>query len=187
MTLAEFDFKPDHCVVLAVDLQERLAAAMEPEAMEAVARKASIVLEAARLMGVPVVATEQYPRGLGPTLTPVREALGDLRPIEKTAFSCHRVAAVRDALAAHGPRTVVVLGMETHVCVWQTVRDLLRQGLPVAVLTDAVLSRAAADRRVGLRLAKQAGATLLSSETLLFDWLGDAASEHFKAVSRLVK
>ena len=175
-------------LVLAIDLQERLAAAMEPTALAAFRKNAAILLEGAKALGVPVLVSEQYPKGLGPTLPDVAAALPPgTRPFEKTAFSCAADPALADAVRAAGRRQVVVLGMEAHVCVFQTVRDLVAAGHQVFVPVDAVLSRTTQNLGVGLDLARAEGAVLTSVEAALFDLLGHAGDPAFRTVSRLVK
>ena len=174
----------DDTAVLLVDMQERLAAAMDPEALERVVRRCAALVEGARALGLPLVVTEQYPRGLGPTLPSLQEKLGEVRPVEKLRFS----ALGPDVRRQLGQRpNVVVAGMETHVCVFQTVRDLADAGMRPVLCTDAVLSRFPADREVGLQLAREAGATLSSVEAVLFDLLVEAGTPEFKRISAAVR
>lgn len=174
--------------LLLVDLQERLAAAMDPAALERVQRNVVVLVEGAKLLDLPVVVTEQYPQGLGPTLAPIREALPPgTQPFAKVDFSCAKVPEVMDELRRLGRDQIVVAGMETHICVFQSARDLLASGRRVHVLHDAVLSRAEENRRVGLELIGRAGAAVTATETVLFDLLGRAGSDEFRAISRLVK
>ena len=176
--------KRDDTAVLLVDMQERLAAAMDPEALERVVRRCAALVEGARALGLPLVVTEQYPRGLGPTLPSLQEKLGEVRPVEKLRFS----ALGPDVRRQLGQRpNVVVAGMETHVCVFQTVRDLADAGMRPVLCTDAVLSRFPADREVGLQLAREAGATLSSVEAVLFDLLVEAGTPEFKRISAAVR
>jgi len=176
--------KRDDTAVLLVDMQERLAAAMDPEALERVVRRCAALVEGARALGLPLVVTEQYPKGLGPTLPWLREKLGEVRPVEKLRFS----ALGPDVRRQLGQRpNVVVAGMETHVCVFQTVRDLADAGMRPVLCTDAVLSRFPADREVGLQLAREAGATLSSVEAVLFDLLVEAGTPEFKRISAAVR
>ena len=176
--------KRDDTAVLLVDMQERLAAAMDPEALERVVRRCAALVEGARALGLPLVVTEQYPKGLGPTLPSLQEKLGEVRPVEKLRFS----ALGPDVRRQLGQRpNVVVAGMETHVCVFQTVRDLADAGMRPVLCTDAVLSRFPADREVGLQLAREAGATLSSVEAVLFDLLVEAGTPEFKRISAAVR
>jgi nicotinamidase-related amidase len=175
-------------VVLLVDWQERLCAAMPPDVLAANQRKAEILLDGARAAGVPVLASEQYPQGLGPTVASLRERLDAERPaIEKRDFSCADVPEFVFALAALGRRSVVLAGMESHICVFQTARGLRRLGYEVAVATDAVVSRRKADFRAALGLYDACGAVPTSVEAVLFDWVRRAEGDVFKAVSRLVR
>ncbi len=174
----------NQAVLLVIDVQERLCAAMEPKALERMVRRTAAAIRGARALGLPVVATEQYPKGLGPTLPEIQSLLGDVRPIEKVSFSC----ALDEVLSRFGGRKqVLVAGMETHVCVFQTVRDLADRQLQPFVLADAVLSRTELDRSIGLKLCRESGAQLSSVETALFDALGKAGTPEFKAVSAAVK
>src|SRR5688572_28570439 len=119
--LARFKLDRSRGALLVVDIQERLLAAMEPAAGQRLVQRAVAAIAGARALGLPIVATEQYPKGLGPTVAPVREALGEIRPVEKVRFSC----ALDEVLQGFGSRDQVLLaGMETHVCVFQTARDL---------------------------------------------------------------
>ena len=174
----------DDTAVLLIDIQERLAAAMDPQALQRMLRRCAALVEGARALGLPLAVTEQYPKGLGPTVPSLREKLGEVRPVEKLRFS----ALGPDVRRQLGNRPhVVVAGMETHVCVFQTVRDLADAGLRPVLCTDAVLSRFPADREVGVQLAQQAGATLSSVEAVLFDLLGEAGTPEFKRISAAVK
>jgi len=176
--------KREDTALLVVDVQERLAAAMEPEPLSEVLSRLGALIEGARVLGLPIVATEQYPKGLGPTLPSIRERLVDVPVIEKLRFS-----SLDDKVRARfsGRRNVVLAGMETHVCVYQTVRDLVLEGRHPVVCMDAVISRKALDRQVGLELARAAGATLSSVEAVLFDLLGAAGTPEFKKISAAVK
>jgi nicotinamidase-related amidase len=181
--------KPQHLkredtALLVVDVQERLAAAMEPEALKRVLTRLGALIEGARVLGLPIAVTEQYPNGLGHTLPAIRDRLGDVPVIEKLKFSALD-EAIRRRLS--GRRQVVVAGMEAHVCVYQTVRDLIAEGRHPTLCIDAVLSRKTVDREVGLELARAAGATLSSVEAVLFDLLGAAGTPEFKKISAAVK
>ena len=180
---------PSTSVLVVVDVQERLAAAMPKEAMDRLVANAGILLEAARILSVPVLATEQYPKGLGPTIAPVAEKLRALgvEPIEKLSFDACGEPRFSRALSLASPRAAIVVGMEAHVCVFQTARELARRGYATYVVADAVASRTEENRAAGLALAERAGAVVTVTESVAFDWLGDASSEAFKAVSKLVR
>lgn len=180
---------PQRTAVIIVDIQERLAAVMPAEQRARVERAARILIEGARVLGAPVIATEQYPKGLGPTLPSISDSLkaADAPCFEKLAFSACDASGFADRLTATGVTAAVVLGMETHVCVYQTVRDLVARGLEVCVPVDGVASRQEDHREVGLGLCERAGAIRTTAETVVFDWLAQASGDAFKQVSKLVR
>ncbi len=170
--------------VLVVDVQERLVPVMWN--FTTVEKYCRAMILAARELGMPVLATEQYPKGLGSTLASVREALPS-PPIVKMHFSCGADPAFEQALAATGRKQVIVVGIETHVCVFQTVRDLLGLGYEVYVCADAVTSRFEEHRRVALEQMRGLGAVVTSAETAIFDLLHVAGTPEFKRISALVR
>jgi nicotinamidase-related amidase len=174
----------DNAVVLVVDVQEKLMPAMEgAEACVAGVRK---MIEAAKVLEVPALVTEQYPAGLGRTCVPVREALGETAAVEKVRYSAC-VEGITEQLTKLGRRQAIVVGVETHVCVQQTVLDLLRSGYMVYVCADAVSSRRALDREMSLARMRQAGAVVTTVESVIFEMLGEAGTESFKKILRIVK
>lgn len=181
--------KPSTTLLLVIDVQEKLAAAMPEAAMADVTRAARILTGAAAELGAPVLVTEQYPQGLGGTIAPVRElveaANGDV--IEKVTFSACNEPQFVQALKDSGADAAIVIGMESHVCVFQTVRDLVSRGMRVDVPADGVASRRDDHRRVGLDLCARAGATITTAETVLFDWLVQAGTDTFRKLSKLAR
>lgn len=180
---------PDSSVLIVVDVQEKLAPAMEPSAYERLLANVAILLETARLLRVPVLASEQYPKGLGTTVSPVLTKLTELgvAPIAKMDFDACGEPVFSRALAALAPRAAVVVGMEAHVCVFQTARELARRGIVTYVVADAVASRREENRLAGLSLAERAGALVTVTETVAFDWMRRAGTDTFKAISKLVR
>jgi nicotinamidase-related amidase len=176
----------NRAVVLVVDVQERLAPAIEPAARERVVKYARALIGAAKELGLPVLATEQYPKGLGPTVREIAEVL-PAPPLAKNHFSCGADPAFASELEATGRRQVIICGMETHVCVFQTARDLAAAGYEVHVCADAVGSRTEEHRRIGLELARESGAIVTSAETAIFDLLHQAGTDEFRKVAPLVK
>jgi len=175
----------DDSVLLMIDLQERLLSVMpHPTTLT---RRAGRLIRGAQALGVAVVVTEQYPRGLGRTVLALDKLLaeGD-PPIEKLCFSAC-VDAVTRALEATGRRTVVLMGVEAHVCVLQTALDLLEAGYTVALALDATDSRRAVDRDAAVRRMTEAGVVPTTVESVLFEWLGTAEGDGFKAVRDIVK
>lgn len=174
--------------LVVIDVQTRLAAAMPAEDRERVLRSLGILLDAARLLGVPVIATEQYPRGLGPTEAAVATRLAEhARTFTKTAFSCCGAEGLPGALDPAQRPQAVLAGMEAHVCVLQTAFDLLERGHQVFVVEDGVCSRDPAHRRNALERLRQGGVVVTNAESVIFEWLGDAAHPHFRAISALLK
>jgi len=176
--------------LLVVDIQERLAAAMSEEVLGRVVRNTAVLIEAARRLGLPIVVSQQYPKGLGHTLSSLEDALRDapnVHRFDKVEFS----AADCDAFAQLAPTLKrdqwIVAGMEAHVCVYQSARGLVARGYEVHVASDAISSRTKANWRIGLSLLERAGAIVTSTEVCVFDLLGKAGSEDFKALSRLIK
>ncbi|MBK7580915.1 MAG: isochorismatase family protein [Myxococcales bacterium] len=181
--------EPRTTAVIVVDVQDRLAVAMPAEQLERVKRAARILVEGARLLGGTVLVTEQYPKGLGATLPELADLLraADAPFFEKLQFSACDAAGFGARLEGSGAKTAIVLGMETHVCVYQTVRDLVARGLEVHVPIDGVASRREDHREVGLGLCERAGAIRTTSESVVFDWLGQASGDAFKQISKLVR
>jgi len=173
-------------VLLFIDVQEKLWAVMPPAAQAEVQANLVRWIEGAKVLGLPIVWTEQYVKGLGPTIPPLREIMpAGARPIEKLVFSCGAVDEVRAAI--RGKAQVIAVGMETHVCVFQTVRDLEEQGIQTFVPADAVISRAESNRKVGLDLMRQLGSAIVSTELGLFDLTKTSGTDEFRAISKLVK
>lgn len=175
-------------LLLLVDIQERLAAAMPAEARAMVVRNAGMLARAADLLGIPVLVTEQYPQGLGSTDPGLKAQLPPgVQLIEKTAFSCCGAAGFEDRLRESGRRQIVLAGMEAHVCVLQTALELGAAGWPVFAVGDAVCSRRPENHRNAMDRLSQNGVTVTNTESVLFEWLRDARHEHFKAISRMVR
>jgi nicotinamidase-related amidase len=172
--------------VLVIDVQSRLAPAMPPDALARLVKYGRALVGAGKELGMPVLATEQYPKGLGETIPEIREVLPS-PPLVKMHFSCGADPAFAAALEKTGRRQLVVCGMESHVCVFQTVRDLVSAGYEVHVCSDAVSSRTEEHRRIGLELCRDAGAVITTAETAIFDLLHLAGTPEFKKVAPLVK
>lgn len=180
---------PRSTVLVVVDIQDKLAPAMPEASLAAVLRNTGILLDAAKILGVRVLASEQYPKGLGPTVPAIADKLAanEASTFAKTTFDACGDEAFAAALRSTAPRAAVVVGMESHVCVFQTARELVRLGYQTHVVADAVASRTEENRRLGLDLASRAGAIVTPTETVVFDLLRQAGTDTFKAVSKLVK
>lgn len=178
----------DECVLVVVDIQSRLLGAMPASSAQAMLDNTGKLLVAAGLLQLPVLLTEQYPKGLGPTAEAILKLLPEnAQRFDKTAFSCCGSEAFNQALVATGRRQVILVGQETHVCVLQTAFDLHRRGLNVHVVEDAVCSRQDSHKTHALRRLRQAGITVTNHESVLFECLRDAKHDDFKAISALLR
>lgn len=176
----------DDAGLIIIDVQDAFRPVIE--GFDHVVANCGLLAEGFGVMGRPVIVTEQYPKGLGHTVPELAERLPEGTPvIEKTRFSACGVEGFEEAYDAARCETWVVCGIEAHVCVNQTVHDLLSRGASVHVAADAVSSRTAANRDAGLAKAAQAGAHLTSAEMVLFEMLGQAGGPEFKAISALVR
>ena len=167
----------ERTALVVVDVQEAFRPAV-PD-FDDVVENTLRLMKGAKILGVPVVVTEQYPKGLGSTV----EELGEVEPVEKSCFS----AARADGFDLDGREQALVCGIEAHVCVSQTAHDLLERGVEVHVASDAVSSRTAANKEVGLHKMEQSGAIVTSVETALFELLEVSGTDEFKQVQGLIK
>jgi nicotinamidase-related amidase len=174
-----------HTLLLVVDIQGKLAAIAHDSAM--LLRNARILVEGAKTLGLPIVYTEQYPKGLGSTEPGLAELLTDATRIEKDSFSCCGAFDFEVKLTELHKTDILLCGIEAHVCVYQTACDLLGLGYNVHLVTDAVSSRSAANRELGIRVMESLGAKLTSTEMALFELLQVSGTEEFKTISKLVK
>lgn len=175
---------PQNTVLLVIDLQEKLLPAMHDA--ETCIQSARKMIESANVLAVPVLVTEQYPAGLGSTCAAIREALGQSPITAKMEFSgC--VEPIVTRLAQLGRPHVIVIGIEAHVCVQQTTLDLVRLGYVPYICADAVTSRRPLDRDTALVRMRQAGAVVTTTESVIFELLGQAGTDAFKKILRIVK
>ncbi|MDO4552550.1 MAG: hydrolase [Bacillota bacterium] len=176
-------------LLVLVDFQERLMPAMAGK--DELEKAAVKLAKGCRILGLPVVTTQQYTKGLGPTVPLLQEALEDAyRPIEKTSFSCMGAPAFAEAIEAErraGRCSIVLAGVETHVCVAQTALDLLDRGWNVFLAADCVASRKEEDKKYALRRMAGAGAVVTTCEAVLFELLKGAGEPGFREISALVK
>lgn len=169
------------CLVL-IDVQEKLTPLVQNH-KEIVARS-EWLLRLAKDLSVPLLVCEQYSKGLGPTINALQEVTSGITPIEKVHFSCFKSLSFQQQLNATGKKQIILIGIETHVCVLQTALDLLDKGYHVFIVVDAVSSRNELDKHFGLKRMKQAGATLVTSEMVFFEWVEKAGTPEFKALSK---
>lgn len=175
------------CVLALVDVQERLVPVIHDNT--GLVERLCLLLRGLKVLEVPIIPTQQYTRGLGPTIAPILEALAPDPPavVEKVAFGCCDEPAFVTRLEALGRKTVLVAGIEAHVCVLQTVIGLAERGYTPVVVADAVSSRRTGDRDTALRRMEREGALLTTTESLLFELTRTAGTDTFRAISKLVK
>lgn len=181
-----FRFEKQKTGLVVIDVQERLFGHVE-RAME-VLHQIAKTIKAFNIMKLPIVVTEQYPEKMGPTIASIRELLDEGQGYySKTTFSCLGNQAIREMMERMPQTQWVIVGIEAHVCVLQTAKDLIRSGKEVAVLNDAITSRSIYDYSTAIAEMRDCAIRITSVETLLFELMHDSKSPEFKAVSQLIK
>ncbi|WP_347988976.1 isochorismatase family protein [Methylomonas sp. AM2-LC] len=175
-------------LLLIIDVQQRLTAAMSESDASLMVSQLGKILQAVKILEIPVLVTEQYPQGLGATLTEIMDYLPDDTGVfAKTGFSCCAADGFLEALQASGRKQLILCGLEAHVCVLQTALELLSRGFQVYVLDDAVCARRIKHKVLAMQRLQQQGVTLSCVESVLFEWLRDAKHMHFKTISSLIR
>ncbi len=175
----------DTTLLVVIDLQEGFRPAVLD--FDSTSASTAVLVQAANILKLPVLVTEQYPKGLGNTVTEVADLLSGATLFEKTCFSAAGDTGFNSALNESGRSQILLCGIESHICVLQTAHDLLKRELAVHVVCDAVTSRTQANRDIGLNRMEVSGAVLTSVETALFELLGGAGTDEFKAIQSLIK
>jgi nicotinamidase-related amidase len=175
----------EHTVLVVVDVQGNLSQAMHEQ--ETLLQQLQTIIQGFQALEVPLVVTEQYPRGLGPTVPEIARLIPDVQPISKVAFSCCGEERFMHQLHSLNRQQVVIVGIEAHVCVYQTAVELVSMGYEVEVVVDAVSSRTPANKAIGLSRIREGGAGITGVETVLFELLKEAGGPAFKAIQRLIK
>lgn len=172
-------------MLVIIDVQQ---AFMEPvKKMKSVVKKTTILAQAANLLSLPIIVSEQYPKGLGHTVEPLASELGNHILFEKTTFSCMGQPGIQQVISSTNRQQVIIAGVETHVCVLQTALDLLEAGKEVFIVEDAVSSRNSNDKKIALARLAQSGAIITSTEAILLELIGDSRHEQFKSIQALIK
>ncbi|MGB9710680.1 MAG: isochorismatase family protein [Thermodesulfovibrio sp.] len=186
MTAEKFFITAEEALLVIVDMQEKLARAMKEEIIERTIKNITVLIELCKLYQIPVVFTEQYPKGLGKTLEQIGNLLSE-QAIEKIYFSCFGEEKFAIKIRELGRQKIILTGMETHVCVCQTALDFLLRHYYVFVPCDAVCSRKKQDWEIGINLMKDAGAVITCTETLVFQILKKAGTDEFKKMLEFIK
>ncbi|HIS35409.1 TPA: isochorismatase family protein [Candidatus Scatousia excrementigallinarum] len=175
----------DNSLVLIIDIQERLVGALDKDI---VVSKAVKIASAAKVLRIPVMVTEQYPKGLGNTVPMLKEVLAaDTLVVEKTSFNALLEDGMAEKIASYGKKQIVIFGIETHICVHQTAAALIEAGYDVYVIKDACASRNKYEFKQGIDIMQQNGAKISCVEIALFEWLKGARNPKFKEVQALIK
>jgi nicotinamidase-related amidase len=177
--------KRENSAALLIDIQDRLFPHMHQK--DELLRKCTILIEGLQVLGIPLVITEQYPKGLGKTVDALSTLVTQDPLIEKIAFSCCDEPAVLQTAALQKRKTIIICGIEAHVCVLQTVIDLLESGYIPVVVEDCISSRNPQDKGTAVERMRSEGAVISSCESILFELARVAGTDEFKAISRLVK
>lgn len=182
--MPRYELNQNDTAIVIIDFQEKLMNAMPVK--EKVYKSTNIILAAAQQLKIPVILTEQYPKGLGHTVEDVKTYLPEHICIEKNSFSAC-IEEFNQTIQELSCKNIVMLGAETHICVYQTTRDLIQMGYNVNVLRDGVCSRTKENYKNGLQLMDKMGAVIMNTETAVFDLLKKSGTPEFKAVSPLLK
>ncbi|ACA58964.1 hydrolase [Candidatus Desulforudis audaxviator] len=183
--MGKFFLDKTNAALVIIDIQDRLAAAMKVK--NEVIKNCLHLIELSKMLNIPIVVTEQYPKGLGRTLVEIKEQLPVYQPIEKLTFSCCEEPNFLNEIKKLDKMSIILTGMETHICVLQTCIGLLREGFNVHIVRDAVCSRAKENWKTGIEFMRDAGAAITCTETVLFQLLKVAGTEEFKAISKKIK
>jgi nicotinamidase-related amidase len=180
-----FFLKAEEAGLLIIDIQDKLAASMKHK--DQVVTNTLHLIETAKLLQMPILLTEQYPKGLGPTLPEIKDALPAYEPFEKLSFDCCQENGFGEKVNAMGRKKWLITGMEAHICVLQTGLGMMQAGHTVQIVQDAVCSRSKSNFRTGVSFMDRAGAVLTCTEIVLFQLLQKAGSEVFKIISKRIK
>ena len=176
---------PNNSLLLIIDVQEKLVNALDKNI---IVKRVSNLTKSARLLEIPVIATEQYSKGLGKTVTDVSIEFSENTPVfEKTSFNALAEDGVLDKIKSYKKKQIVICGIETHICVHQTAAALLREGFEVYTVKDACASRNKYEFKQGIELMETNGAKVTCTEIVLFEWLKTAKNLHFKEIQALIK
>ncbi len=178
----------DNSCLVIIDIQTRLTAAMPIKVLARLKRNINILLQGADKLSIPVLTTEQYPKGLGPTEPEIVDLLPEhALKFEKTCFSCTGSEQFLQQLEKTGRKQVIIVGIEAHVCVLQTAIQLIDEGYQVFVTADGICSRHRDNYEASLKRMSNANIVICNTESVLFEWLRDSSHEHFKGLSRLIQ
>ncbi len=175
----------EETAALVIDYQEKLIPVINNN--EEIVRKTSILIKGLKELEIPIIVSQQYTKGLGNTILLIAEALGEFTPFDKKSFSLMGDENIKRAIKLTGKKNIVICGVEAHICVLQTLLDLIDEGFNVVLVEDCIGSRKENDRIIACKRAEEEGGLLATYESILYELTGGAYSEHFKAISKLTK
>jgi nicotinamidase-related amidase len=187
MKTDNFILKKENCLLLVIDIQEKLFNAMKPDVGKTVEKNAVILFETAKTFKIPVLITEQYRKGLGDTIPAILDRTEGEEPIEKTHFNCMCDNNIADEITKSGRKTIIIMGMEAHVCVLFTAITLLTHGFNVVIAGDAVCSRRKQDWQMTLNALTSAGAVVYPTESISFMLINQSGTHEFRKLSKMFK
>lgn len=185
--MRDFTIERNNSLVLMIDIQEKLFQAMSQESQAMLKKNSAILLNTAAEFAIPVIVTEQYRKGLGETIAELKELAGESLNLEKIHFDCMKNEEIKQAILKTDKKTVIITGIELHICVFQTALSLLASGFKVVIASDAVASRRKHDYKTALKVLSEAGALIYPTETIAFMLLEKAGTPEFKKLSPLFK
>jgi nicotinamidase-related amidase len=184
--MSQLTVATDQSQLVVIDMQNKLCSVMPDIELQTIIKNCNHLIQASHLLDVPIAITEQYPQGLGETIAEITQHLDMVKPVAKTSFSACGEPKFKQQLHRDKPQ-IILAGLETHICVLQTAMGLLAMGKQVFVVEDAVISRTSQNKVNGLARMRDAGCIITNTESVLFEFLGNAQHEAFKAVSKLIK
>ena len=177
-----------HSQLLIIDIQDRLASAMPADVLDKVIKNNNILLNAANELNIPVIHSEQYPKGLGNTVAEISEQLPEASHLmTKTSFACSDAEGFNDLIAKQKRQQIIITGIESHICILQSAIKLQQKGYVVYVVEDAICSRKKLNHKNAIERLRQSDVIVSNVESVLFEWLRDAAHPKFKTLSQLIK
>jgi len=185
--MKNYTLSGDDSLLLIIDIQDRLFQAMDIDSRNSLIKNGNILIQTAKEFNIPVVITEQYRKGLGETIPELKDPAGDSLNLEKIHFDCMKNEEIKKVILNSKKKTIIITGIESHICVFQTALSLLEEGMKVVIASDGVASRKKSDRKAALNILSKAGALIYPTETIAFMLLEKAGTPEFKKLSPLFK
>jgi len=185
--MKDFTINSSDSLLLIIDIQEKLFNAMESSDQDLLKKNGSILIQTAAEFNIPLIITEQYRKGLGETIPELKNITGGSLNLEKIYFDCMKDEEIKKAVLKSAKKSVIIAGIESHICIFQTALSLISAGMKVVIASDAVASRRKQDRKAALRILSEAGALIYPTETIAFMLLEKSGTPEFKKLSPLFK